>query len=53
MSFSGKALLENVRAFSGAVFRAKPSGVKGVYVHGVTLSSTMGPGLRLEISDLQ
>jgi len=53
MSFSAKALLENVRAFSGAVFRAKPSGVKGVYVHGVTLSSTMGPGLRLEVSDLQ
>jgi large subunit ribosomal protein L1 len=52
-SFTGKALLENVKAFSGAVFKAKPTGVKGVYVRGVTLSSTMGPGLRIDLSDLQ
>jgi large subunit ribosomal protein L1 len=52
-SFTGKALLENVKAFAGAVFRAKPSGVKGVYVRGVTLSSSMGPGLRIDLSDLQ
>ena len=53
VSFSGKAILENVKTFSGAVFKAKPSGVKGIYVKGATISSTMGPGLRLDLSDLQ
>ncbi len=52
-SFSGKSLLENVRAFAGAVLRAKPTGAKGVYLKGVTLSSTMGPGLKIDLSDLQ
>jgi large subunit ribosomal protein L1 len=52
-SFAGKSLLENVRAFAGAVLRAKPTGAKGVYLKGVTLSSTMGPGLKIDLSDLQ
>jgi large subunit ribosomal protein L1 len=52
VSFSEDALVENVRAFVGAINRAKPSGVKGTYIKKVSLSSTMGPGLKLEIGNL-
>src|SRR5437773_1908573 len=52
VSFTEEALVENVRAFVGAISRAKPSGVKGTYIKKVSLSSTMGPGLKLEISSL-
>jgi len=51
-SFSEAALLENLRAFVGAINRAKPSGVKGTFIRRVSLSSTMGPGVKLEISSL-
>jgi len=51
-SFSEEALLENVRAFVGAISRAKPSGVKGTYIKKVSLSSTMGPGLKVEPANL-
>ncbi|MGB3832582.1 MAG: 50S ribosomal protein L1 [Mesorhizobium sp.] len=52
VSFDVKALEENVRAFADAVTRAKPSGAKGNYVKKVALSSTMGPGLRLDVATL-
>jgi large subunit ribosomal protein L1 len=52
VSFTEEALIENVRAFVGAISRAKPSGVKGTYIKKVSLSSTMGPGLKLEISSI-
>ncbi len=51
-SFSEEALLENVKAFVGAITRAKPSGVKGTFIKKVSLSSTMGPGVKLEISSV-
>jgi len=51
-SFSEDKLAENVRAFVGAITRAKPSGAKGTYIKKVSLSSTMGPGVKLEISGL-
>jgi large subunit ribosomal protein L1 len=51
-SFSEEALLDNVRAFVGAISRSKPTGVKGTFIKKVSLSSTMGPGLKLEISGL-
>jgi large subunit ribosomal protein L1 len=51
-SFTEEALAENVRAFVGAITRAKPTGVKGTFIKKVSLSSTMGPGLKLEISSL-
>lgn len=51
-SFSEEALAENVRAFFGAIVHAKPSGAKGTYVRKVCLSSTMGPGVRLDVSSL-
>ena len=44
--------MENVRAFAEAVNRAKPSGAKGIYLKKASLTSTMGPGLKLELSSL-
>jgi large subunit ribosomal protein L1 len=51
-SFSEQALVENVKAFVGAINRAKPSGAKGTYLKKVSLSSTMGPGVKIEIGSL-
>jgi large subunit ribosomal protein L1 len=51
-SFTEQALLENVRAFVGAISRSKPPGIKGTFVKKVCLSSTMGPGLKLELSSI-
>ncbi len=51
-SFSEEALAENVKAFFDAISKAKPSGAKGTYIKRVSLSSTMGPGLKLEIGSL-
>lgn len=51
-SFSEEALVQNVQAFFDAIMKAKPSGVKGVYVKKVTLTSTMGPGIHLDITSL-
>ena len=52
VSFDVKALEENVRAFTDAVNKAKPSGAKGNYVKKVSVTSTMGPGLKLDVSTL-
>jgi large subunit ribosomal protein L1 len=49
-SFSQEALEANVRAFVGAVQRAKPSGAKGTYVRKIAVSSTMGPGVKIDIA---
>ncbi|MGF1627503.1 MAG: 50S ribosomal protein L1 [Alphaproteobacteria bacterium] len=51
-SFSSAQLVENTRAFVSAINRAKPSGAKGTYIKGVSLSSTMGPSVRLDLSTL-
>ena len=51
-SFSEAALMENVKAFVGAINRAKPSGAKGTYLKKVCLSSTMGPGVKIEVGSL-
>jgi large subunit ribosomal protein L1 len=51
-SFSEKDLEENVRAFIDAINKAKPSGAKGSYLKKVSLSSTMGPGVKLNVSSL-
>jgi len=51
-SFTEKALAENIRAFADAIIKAKPSGAKGHYLLKAALSSTMGPGLKLDLSDL-
>ncbi len=51
-SFSEKALVENVRALYGAVQKAKPAGAKGTYIRKVSLCSTMGPGVSLDLTSL-
>ena len=51
-SFGQEALEGNARAFFDAIMRAKPSGARGTYVRRVTLSSTMGPGVRVDASAL-
>ncbi|MCC0062532.1 MAG: 50S ribosomal protein L1 [Defluviimonas sp.] len=50
VSFDEAKLAENVRAFIDAVSRAKPSGAKGTYLKKVSLSSTMGPGVSLDLA---
>jgi large subunit ribosomal protein L1 len=51
-SFDERKLAENARAFIEAIQRAKPSGAKGTYLKKVSLSSTMGPGLKVDIASL-
>ena len=51
-SFTEAALVDNVRAFVGAITRAKPSGVKGTYINRVSVSSTMGPGVKVDLAGL-
>jgi large subunit ribosomal protein L1 len=51
-SFTDDALVDNVRAFVGAITRGKPSGVKGTYIKKVALSSTMGPAVKVELAGL-
>ena len=51
-AFTEKQIVENVKAFIDALVKAKPSGVKGTYMKKVALSSTMGPGIRLDVASL-
>ncbi len=51
-SFSETALAENIKAFARAISNAKPSGAKGTYIKRVSVSSTMGPGVKLDVSSL-
>ena len=51
-SFSADAIAQNVRALADAVAKAKPSGVKGTFIRRVALSSTMGPGVRIDPASL-
>jgi len=51
-SFTPEQIQSNVRAFVDAVSRAKPSGAKGVYIKKISLSSTMGVGVRIEPSSI-
>ncbi|MBM3611617.1 MAG: 50S ribosomal protein L1 [Alphaproteobacteria bacterium] len=50
VSFDAEKLAQNVRAFVDAVTRAKPSGAKGTYLKKVSISSTMGPGVSVDLS---
>jgi large subunit ribosomal protein L1 len=51
-SFSAEKLVENIRAFADAVQKAKPPGAKGHYINRVALSSTMGPGVKIDTATL-
>jgi large subunit ribosomal protein L1 len=50
MSFSEEKLAQNIRAFVDAVSRAKPTGAKGTYLKKVSLASTMGPGVSVDLA---
>ena len=51
-SFTAEQIAQNVKAFVDAVNKAKPAGSKGTYVKKVSLSSSMGPGVKLDQSTL-
>lgn len=48
-NFESKALLENLKALYAAITQSKPAAVKGSYISGVTINSTMGPGIKLKL----
>jgi large subunit ribosomal protein L1 len=52
VSFDEAKLIENARALADAIQKAKPTGAKGTYLKKASLSSTMGPGIRVDISTL-
>ncbi|NNE23028.1 MAG: 50S ribosomal protein L1 [Rhizobiales bacterium] len=51
-SFNDDALIGNIKAFVDAVLKAKPTGSKGTYVKKVSLSSTMGPGITVDVASM-
>jgi large subunit ribosomal protein L1 len=51
-SFSANQLADNIKAFVSAINKAKPSGAKGTYIKKVSLSSTMGPGLKVDAATI-
>jgi large subunit ribosomal protein L1 len=51
-SFTADAIAQNVRALADAVAKSKPSGVKGTFIKRVAISSTMGPGVRIDPASL-
>jgi large subunit ribosomal protein L1 len=52
LSFGPERLRENAEALIGAVLKAKPAAAKGKYVRGVSVSSTMGPGIQVDETHL-
>lgn len=53
LSFAGDKLIENVKSFLTAILRAKPASAKGNYMRSLYLSSTMGPGLRVDLREIE
>ncbi len=51
-SFDEKALVENVRSFVDSVIKAKPAGAKGTYLKKISVSSTMGPGVKVSLASV-
>lgn len=51
-SFDAKAIEENIIAFTNAVNKAKPAGVKGTYLKRIAVSSTMGPGVKIDLASM-
>jgi large subunit ribosomal protein L1 len=53
VSFGEEKLLDNAKAVLGSILRAKPASAKGNYILGMTLSPTMGPGVKIELSQVR
>ena len=52
VSFKEAQLIENIKAFVNAIQKAKPAGAKGTYMRKISITSTMGPGLKLDLASL-
>jgi len=52
-SFTEAQINENIKAFAAAVAQSKPAGAKGTFIERVTITSTMGPGVHVEVSSVQ
>jgi large subunit ribosomal protein L1 len=52
VSFEKEKLLENAKVLLDALVRARPSAVKGQYIKNISVSSTMGPGIRIDVGDI-
>lgn len=52
-SFSAEQLLDNTKAVLAAILRAKPASAKGNYVRGITIATTMGPGIKVDLADIR
>lgn len=50
VSFDEKALIENIKSFVSLILKSKPATVKGTYVKNIAISSTMGPGIKVDIN---
>ena len=53
VSFAAEQLIDNARAVLASILRAKPASAKGNYVRGVTLATTMGPGIKLDLAEIR
>jgi large subunit ribosomal protein L1 len=53
LSFADDALIANFKALTGAVAKAKPTGAKGKYIQKVSITSSMGPGLKLDLAEVE
>jgi large subunit ribosomal protein L1 len=51
-SFPAEKLVENIKAFADAVNKAKPTGAKGHYINRIAISSTMGPGVKVDLASV-
>jgi len=52
VSFTDEQILDNLKTFLSAVMRARPSTAKGVYLKNASISSTMGPGIKLDVNEI-
>ena len=53
VSFPNEKLIDNIKTITAQMLRIKPQTVRGVYVKNVTISSTMGPGIRLDLETIK
>ncbi len=53
VSFTTEKLLDNVAAISDEIFRARPASTKGRFVNTATIASTMGPGVKIDLAELE
>ena len=51
-SFTEEQLTQNFEALMGAIMKAKPAAVKGAYIKSITVTSTMGPGVKVNVSKI-